>query len=84
MGLAWQARCLHVHPSLGLAVVQHTGTGHWDSVQSVPIGRLSPADADAAQRLLSISVLRLCWPLNAASIAPLHSSLHFWAGQGTR
>ncbi|EIE25272.1 hypothetical protein COCSUDRAFT_65173 [Coccomyxa subellipsoidea C-169] len=83
VGLAWQARCLHVHPSLGLAVVQHTGTGHWDSVQSVPIGRLSPADADAAQRLLSISVLRLCWPLNAASIAPLHSSLHFWAGQGT-
>ena len=84
LGLACRAGHLHVHPTLGLAVVQHTGTGHWDKVKSVPIGRLSPADADAAQRLLSISVLRLSRPMDAGCLAPLHSTLHFWAGQGNR
>lgn len=84
LGMACQAGQLHVHPTLGLAVVQYTGTGHWDKVRSVPIGRLSAADADAAQRLLSVSVLRFCWPLTAGTLAPLHSSLQFWAGQGKR
>lgn len=81
---ASQVAAVLVHPRLGLAVLQRIGTAHWDAVQSMPIGRLSAADAAAARQLLSLRVLRLDGPGRGPAIAPLHTGLHFWAGQGAR
>lgn len=82
--MASQVAAVHVHSRLGLAVLQRVGTAHWDAVQSMPIGRLSAADAAAARQLLSLRVLRLDGPARGPAVAPLHTGLHFWAGQGAR
>jgi hypothetical protein len=86
MDVLCEAALLHVHPRLNLAVVQYAATGHWDAVRSVPIGRLSANDAAAARRLLTISVLRCERSAlhTTGAVAALHSSLQFWAGEGTR
>lgn len=84
--LICEAGQLHVHQRLGLAVVQHVASGHWDAVQNTPIGRLSASDAAAARRLLTVGVLRIerAGVRSAGAVETLHSSLQFWAGQGTR
>ena len=81
---ASQVAAVQVHSRLGLAVLQRVGTAHWDAVQSTPIGRLSAADAAAARQLLSLRVLRLDGPARGPAVSPLHTGLHFWAGQGAR
>jgi len=57
----------------------------------VPIGRLGAADAAAARRLLTASVLRIgaggeggagAGAAGLPAVAPLHTDLDFWAGQG--
>jgi hypothetical protein len=76
---------MHVHARLGIALLQHAGSAsHWDSVGSVPIGRLAAGDAAAARKLLSLAVLRLDDARRGPAVAPLHTGLHFWAGQGAR
>ena len=57
----------------------------------MPIARLGAADAAAARRVLSASVLRVSAPGGGGAgtgapglpaVAPLHMGLDFWAGQG--
>jgi hypothetical protein len=58
--------------------------------RQVPIGRLGAADAAAARRLLTASVLRIGGgggggggaAAGLPAVAPLHTDLDFWAGQG--
>lgn len=84
--LACEVGAVHVHQRLGLAVVQHTASGHWEAVQNTPIALLTATDAAAARRLLTLGVMRVekAGARPASAVASLHSSLQFWAGQGTR
>ena len=84
-GAACQVTALHVHARLGLALLQHGGeAAHWDAVRSVPIWRLSASDSAAARQLLSAAVVRLEGPARGPAVGPMHTGLHFWAGQGAR
>lgn len=52
-------------------------------MRQVPLGRLGAADAAAARRLLSMSVLRIGGgAVGLPAVAPLHTGLDFWAGAG--
>ncbi len=81
---------VHTHPLTGQLVLHWLPTSRWESLASVSSAKLAPSDAASAKQLLTATVMQALQTsdpgasVGLAAVAPQHTPLSFWTGEGTR